>query len=113
MERDHDPTGWTFLTRHARALILIHRDPHIRIRDLATTMGTTERTAQNIVADLTADGYLTRFRTGRRTTYLIDSTKSLRYPPAAPLPVSALLEVFAASAPQAITPAARPSAPML
>ncbi|GAA5064756.1 putative transcriptional regulator of viral defense system [Thermocatellispora tengchongensis] len=111
MERDHDVTGWTFLTRHARALILIHRDPHIRIRDLAAAMGTTERTAHAIVTDLAADGYLTRLPTGRRITYVIDPTKSLRYPPAAPLPISALLDAFTTTAPQAITPAANPSTP--
>ncbi|TMR07770.1 winged helix-turn-helix domain-containing protein, partial [Nonomuraea zeae] len=43
---------WTFLTHHARVLIEIARDPGVRMRDIAASIGITERTAQNIVRDL-------------------------------------------------------------
>ena len=63
--------SWTFLTNHARVLIMIARDPAIRLRDVAALCGVTERTVQAIVADLEADGYLTHTREGRRNRYVI------------------------------------------
>ena len=36
---------WTFLTNHARVLLCIARDPGVRLRDIAATLGITERTA--------------------------------------------------------------------
>src|SRR5690242_18730894 len=43
---------WSFLTNHARVLLCVTHDPGIRLRDIATTLGVTERTAHGIVADL-------------------------------------------------------------
>jgi hypothetical protein len=40
----------------------IARDTQIRIRDIATSPDLTDRTAQAIIADLEAAGYLTRTR---------------------------------------------------
>ncbi len=58
--------SWTLLTGHGRVLVEIARDPRARIREIAAGAGVTERTAQAIVADLEAAGYITRTRTGRR-----------------------------------------------
>jgi hypothetical protein len=62
---------WTFLTSHGRALLYIARDPHIRLRDLATTLGITERSAYGIVNDLVDAGYVVKTREGRRNSYEI------------------------------------------
>ncbi|TMR33976.1 MarR family transcriptional regulator [Nonomuraea zeae] len=62
----------TFLTHHARVLIEIARDPGVRMRDIAASIGITERTAQNIVRDLYEAGYLTRERIGRRNRYSLN-----------------------------------------
>lgn len=43
---------WSFLTNHARVLIVIARDPASRLRDIAAACHITERTAQSIVKDL-------------------------------------------------------------
>jgi hypothetical protein len=51
---------WSFLTNHARVLLCIARDPGIRLRDIAATVGITERTAFGVVADLT-DGRRNRY----------------------------------------------------
>ncbi|MGB5167994.1 MAG: MarR family transcriptional regulator, partial [Acidimicrobiia bacterium] len=37
------PRTWTFLTNHARVLILIAETPSIRLRDIAARIGITER----------------------------------------------------------------------
>ncbi|MFD8792190.1 MarR family transcriptional regulator, partial [Streptomyces vinaceus] len=73
--------SWTFLTNHARVLVAISRDPGVRLRDVAVTCGLTERTVQAIVADLEADGYLSRSRDRRRHRYEI-AGGALLTPPA-------------------------------
>ncbi len=64
-------TSWSFLTNHARAMLLISAHPDARLRDLADALGVTERTAYGIVADLTAAGYVVKERAGRRNRYQI------------------------------------------
>jgi hypothetical protein len=63
--------NWTFLTRHAQALLCIADDPGIRLRDIGQRLGITERAAHRIVGELVGDGYLSRERRGRRNHYTI------------------------------------------
>jgi DNA-binding MarR family transcriptional regulator len=35
--------GWGFLTSHARVLLCIAHDPGVRLRDIAVSLGITER----------------------------------------------------------------------
>jgi hypothetical protein len=46
--------GWSFLTKHGRVLLCIAHDPGVRLRDIAASVGITERSAYGIVTDLTA-----------------------------------------------------------
>jgi hypothetical protein len=62
---------WSFLTNHARALVCIAHDPGLRLRDIATVLGITERSAYAIVTDLTEDGYIVKQKDGRRNRYRI------------------------------------------
>jgi len=71
--------SWTFLTNHARVLIMIARDPGIRLRDVAAACDITERTVQGIVADLESAGYLTHRRLGRRNRYVITPGTRFRH----------------------------------
>ena len=64
---------WSLLTNHARALLLIARDPDARLRDLAAELEVTERTAFGIVTDLTEAGYLIKEKNGRRNRYQIQT----------------------------------------
>ena len=45
--------SWGFLTTHARVLLCIAHDPDARLRDIAASLGVTERRAHGIVTDLT------------------------------------------------------------
>jgi DNA-binding IclR family transcriptional regulator len=72
--------SWTLLTGHGHVLVEIARDPEARIRDIADAAGITERTAQVIVADLEAAGYITRTRAGRRTRYTVNPDSLFRHP---------------------------------
>lgn len=64
---------WSFLTNHARALLLIASDPTARLRDLAAALEVTERTAFKIVTDLTEAGFLEKERDGRRNQYRVQA----------------------------------------
>jgi DNA-binding MarR family transcriptional regulator len=72
--------SWTLLTGHGHVLVEIARDPGARIRDIAACARITERTAQAIVADLEAAGYITRTRTGRRVRYTVNHDGLFRHP---------------------------------
>ena len=72
--------SWSFLTNHARALLCIAADPGVRLRDIATTVGITERRAHSIVTDLVDAGYVAKDRNGRRNQYRIKTDLPLRDP---------------------------------
>ena len=71
-------SDWSFLTNHGRALLCIANDPGVRLRDIAATLGVTERSAYGIVADLTDAGYVVKQRDGRRNRYDIPAHQPLR-----------------------------------
>jgi predicted ArsR family transcriptional regulator len=72
--------AWSFLTNHARVLLCIAHDPGVRLRDIATTLGITERSAYGIVTDLANAGYVVKERNGRRNRYQIQHHLPLREP---------------------------------
>ncbi|BEL13000.1 MarR family transcriptional regulator [Actinoplanes sichuanensis] len=84
----------TFLTNHAHVLLAIARDPNVRLRDVAQTVGITERAAQAIVADLEAGGYLRRDRVGRRNQYTVNPAGRFRHPAEADHSIGDLLDLF-------------------
>jgi DNA-binding IclR family transcriptional regulator len=71
-------TEWSFLTNHARVLVCIAHDTGVRLRDIAKTLGITERSAYGIVTDLTASGYVVKLKDGRRNRYQIQAHLPLR-----------------------------------
>src|SRR5690242_11267675 len=87
--------SWTLLTGHGHVLVEIARNPKARIRDIAAAADITERTAQAIVADLEAAGYITRTRTGRHTRYSVNPDSSFRHPAQEGLQIGPFLAVLA------------------
>lgn len=71
---------WSFLTNHAKVLVCIAHDPGVRLRDIAASVGITERRAYAIVTDLTAAGYVVKDKDidGRRNRYQIQTELPLR-----------------------------------
>ena len=86
--------GWSFLTNHAHVLVCVAREPGMRIRDIATAVGLTERAATRIVGELERDGYLTRHRLGARNFYEIHADAQLRHPLEGPHNVGELLSAL-------------------
>ncbi len=71
---------WTFLTSHARALLCIAQDPGVRLRDIAASLGVTERSAYGIVTELAEAGYVVKQKDGRRNRYQIQAHLPLPEP---------------------------------
>jgi hypothetical protein len=69
--------SWSFLSNHGRVLLCLAQDPGMRLRDIATHVGITERTAYGIVADLTRAGYVAKLKDGRRNRYQIQAHRPL------------------------------------
>lgn len=86
--------AWTFLTNHAHVLLAIARDPDARLREVAGTVGITERAAQAIVADLEEAGYLHHTRVGRRNRYTVNPAGRFRHPVEADRRIGDLLALF-------------------
>jgi predicted ArsR family transcriptional regulator len=92
---DARPTGrWGFLTNHAHVLLCVARDPQSRARDIADQVGITERATQRILADLIADGYVTRTKVGRRNNYKVNHRGELRHPVLRDVSIGPLIEVL-------------------
>jgi predicted ArsR family transcriptional regulator len=72
--------NWTFLTNHARVLLCIAHDPGVRLRDIAASLGITERRAYGIVTDLAEAGYIVKHKDGRRNRYQIQAHLPLPEP---------------------------------
>src|SRR6187455_917724 len=71
--------SWRFVTNHTQVLLCIARDPDVRLRDVAEMVGITERAAQRIVRDLVESGFVTRERVGRRSRYVVNSSRTMRH----------------------------------
>jgi DNA-binding IclR family transcriptional regulator len=69
---------WSFLTNHARALLLVAQEPSTRLRDIASALDVTERTAYDLMTDLTDAGYLVKEKDGRRNRYHLQAHLPLR-----------------------------------
>jgi len=94
-----DSAHWTFLTNHSHVLICLHRDPHMRLRDVAQRVGITERAVQRIVQELEQGGIIARRRDGRRNVYDIDARRPLRHPLESHRTVGDLLQLINDSIP--------------
>jgi DNA-binding IclR family transcriptional regulator len=70
---------WTFVTNHTQVLLCLARDPGVRLRDVAETVGITERAAQRILADLIEAGYVRREHVGRRNRYTVERHSAMRH----------------------------------
>jgi hypothetical protein len=87
--------NWTFLTNHARALLCIAHDPGARLRDIAASLGITERSAYGIVTDLAEAGYVIKQKNGRRNHYQIQAHLPLPEPTSRERTVGEVLALLA------------------
>jgi MarR family len=91
--------SWTFLTNHARVLLLVAHDPGIRLRDIAASLGITERSAFGIITDLVEAGYMVKEKDGRRNRYHIQAHLPLPEPTSQERTVGEVLALLAGTGP--------------
>jgi hypothetical protein len=99
--------NWTFLTNHARVLLCIASDPGVRLRDIAASLGITERSAYGIVTDLTEAGYVVKEKDGRRNRYQIQTHLPLPEPAGQERTVGEVLALLTGAEPGQVPPQAR------
>jgi hypothetical protein len=87
--------NWTFLTSHARVLLCIAHDSGVRLREIAASVGITERSAYGIVTDLTEAGYIVKEKNGRRNRYQIQAHLPLPEPTSEERTVGEILTLLA------------------
>jgi hypothetical protein len=87
--------SWTFLTYHARVLLLVAQDPGARLRDIAASLGITERSAFGILADLAEAGYVVKEKNGRRNRYHVQAHLPLPEPDGRERTVGEILALLA------------------
>ncbi|MFI7484149.1 helix-turn-helix transcriptional regulator [Kocuria sp. M1R5S2] len=98
----HDPSrrpSWTLLTNHGHVLLVIARGGDVRVSDIATQVGITERAALMILKDLEEGGFITRRKLGRRTHYTIDEHQHFRHPTLSAHEIGDLLAVLGPASP--------------
>jgi hypothetical protein len=86
---------WGFLTSHARVLLCIAHDPAARLRDVAASLGITERSAHGIVTDLAEAGYVIKRKDGRRNSYQVQAHLPVPGPGAREPAIGEVLALFA------------------
>jgi hypothetical protein len=84
-----------FLTSHARVLMCIAHDPGARLRDIAASLGITERSAYGIVTELAQAAYVVKQKDGRRNRYQIQAHLPLPEPTSRERTVGEILALLA------------------
>jgi DNA-binding Lrp family transcriptional regulator len=82
---------WSFLTNHGLVLSYVADHKRITSREIATALRITERRVQRIISDLEQSGYITKTRSGRHNTYVVNTDLPLRHPTQPNRPVKELL----------------------
>ena len=85
---------WTFITNHGLVLSYISHNSTSTAREIAQSIGVTERTTHKIISDLEQAGYITRRKSGRRNVYSVDPNLPLRHHTKKDIIVSELLEAL-------------------
>src|SRR5690554_3736849 len=72
-------SDWTLFSNHGHVLVCLARDPQARLRDVAASVGITERAVQKIVRDLQQADMISVSKQGRRNQYRIHRKAGLRH----------------------------------
>jgi len=87
-------TTWTFLTNHSHVLYSIWKSPDIRVREISSLVGVTERAVMRIIRELTDAGFIQVTKNGRENHYSVTADVQLRHPLEEHRSVNDLLEML-------------------
>ncbi|MEE8339206.1 MAG: winged helix-turn-helix domain-containing protein [Xanthomonadales bacterium] len=72
--------NWTFFSNNAHVLVCLTQAPQPTTREMAISVGITERAVQRIVKKMVEAGVLKVGKDGRRNRYELDLDQRLRHP---------------------------------
>jgi hypothetical protein len=75
-----------FLTNHALVLIHVANNPKSTLREIASTVGITERAVQTVLGDMKREQLIKKERVGRKNHYWVNYPALLSYPLEGPYP---------------------------
>ncbi|HET6565708.1 MAG TPA: winged helix-turn-helix transcriptional regulator, partial [Xanthomonadales bacterium] len=87
---------WTVFSNHGHVLVCLANNNQARLRDVAASVGITERAVQNILRELQKSGLVQVNKHGRCNHYQINTRKSLRHPLESHVTVGRLLQILQA-----------------
>jgi predicted transcriptional regulator len=96
--------SWNFITNYGTVLSVLARQPQIRVREIASWLGITERTVLRIIGELESEGYLQRYRDSRRNSYEVNHSQLLGGTHGRDLEVGELLKILASEVPTEAMP---------
>jgi DNA-binding MarR family transcriptional regulator len=70
--------NWMLITNHAGVLLHIAQHPRTTAREIAATVGITERATRKIIADLDEARFISKKKEGRRILYTINHEAKMR-----------------------------------
>ena len=86
---------WTFITTHALVLLAVERQPSASVGELAEVVGIKDRHVRRVLADLEAEGYITRKRNiGRQNDYTVHRDRPMRHSSFMEQKIGSLLSVL-------------------
>jgi|KBSMisStaDraftv2_1062788.scaffolds.fasta_scaffold5045685_1 predicted ArsR family transcriptional regulator len=86
---------WTFITTHALVLLAVERQPSASVRELVEVVGVKDRQMRRVLADLEAEGYITRQRNvGRPNYYTVHRDHPMRHSSFMGQKIGNLISVF-------------------
>jgi DNA-binding MarR family transcriptional regulator len=85
---------WTFITNHAAVLTVLDGEEQLTSREIAISLGITERTVVRIIKDLETTGYVTKRKEGRENRYKVNKDLPLRRDDQQEVQVRTLLQLI-------------------
>jgi DNA-binding Lrp family transcriptional regulator len=89
------PISWTFFTNHTHVLVYLSLYGNAPLREIAGSIGITERAVQRIVAELEDSKVLTKKKIGRNNCYIVNGGISLRHPLERHCTIGEILKIIA------------------
>ncbi len=93
-DAQHIRREWTLVSSHGAVLIFVAANPSSTIREIADSVGVTERQVARIIKDLSVTGLIEPLRMGRRNVYTINADAHFRHPLLAHVRLERLIEAL-------------------
>ncbi len=88
---------WTVFSNHGHVLVCLANNNEARLRDVAASVGITERAVQKIVRELQQADFISISKHGRCNRYEVNIRKNLRHPLQSSCTVGVLLKALSGS----------------